>query len=167
MSFTRAYRQLTSVQQLHRAATNLSSWVQEIGTLLKTEMAQKNINFKVNTKDQGTTLMVDQELLSRVLINILKNAMEAVAGNAHEKEITISTNTDAEGQHIIAIADNGAGIAPDDLTNIFVPFFTTKKEGTGIGLSLSRKIVHAHKGRLTVFSKLGEGTVFTIVLGAS
>ena len=164
MSFTRAYRQLTSVQQLHAQETDLHNWIQEIGTLYKTEMAKKGIQFKVNTKDTGTKTTIDQELLSRVLINLLKNAMEAVAENTDNKEIAISTNIDTEGNAIIAVADNGAGIEPDKLTDIFIPFFTTKKDGTGIGLSLSKKIVHAHKGRLTVWSKLGDGTVFTIAI---
>lgn len=164
MSFTRAYRQLTSVQQLHTEETDLYNWIQEIGTLYKTEMTKKGIQFKINAKELGTQVTIDQELLSRVLINLLKNAMEAVADNTRNKEIAISTNMDTEGNAMIAVADNGAGIEPDKLTDIFIPFFTTKKDGTGIGLSLSKKIVHAHKGRLTVWSKLGEGTVFTIAI---
>lgn len=164
MSFTRAYRQLTSVQKVHSETIKLHEWLQEINVLLKTEMVQKGISFKVQAVDQGTVLEIDQELLSRVLINLLKNAMEAVAERAGNKEITVSSTIEASGNIAISVADNGMGIAPEDLTNIFVPFYTTKKNGTGIGLSLSRKIVHAHKGRLTVWSKVGEGTVFTIVL---
>jgi len=164
MSFTRAYRQLTSVQQTHLETIKLHDWLQEISVLLKTEMVKKGIAFNIQAIDQGTMLEIDQELLSRVLINLLKNAMEAVEERADKKEITISSNIETNGNITIAVADNGIGIVPEDLTNIFVPFYTTKKKGTGIGLSLSRKIVHAHKGRLTVWSKVGEGTVFTIVL---
>jgi len=69
---------------------------------------KKGIQFKINAKDLGTQVTIDQELLSRVLINLLKNAMEAVADNTDNKEIAISTNIDAEGNAMIAVADNGA-----------------------------------------------------------
>ena len=164
MSFTRAYRQFTSQPQVHREPTDMQQWLQDITNLLKSELDQKNIQLTIKTPKQSLELSIDQELLSRVLINLLKNAMEAVAENMDQKEIGISLTTDREGNHLLAVADNGKGIPLEDLTNIFVPFYTTKKHGTGIGLSLSRRIMNAHGGRLTVWSKVGEGTVFTVVL---
>jgi len=164
MSFTRAYRQFTSKPQVHPESTDMQTWLQDITNLLKSELEQKEIQLTIKTPKQPLELSIDQELLSRVVINLLKNAMEAVAENTHKKEIGISLTTDREGSHLLAVADNGKGIPVEDLANIFVPFFTTKKHGTGIGLSLSRRIMNAHGGRLMVWSRVGEGTVFTVVL---
>ena len=164
MTFTRAYRQFTSKPQVHPEPTHMQDWMQDILVLLKSEMEQKNIQLNIKTPNQPLELSIDQELLSRVLINLVKNAMEAVGENTAKKEIGISLITDREGNHLLAVADNGKGIPTTDLTNIFVPFYTTKKHGTGIGLSLSRRIMNAHGGRLTVWSKDGEGTVFTVML---
>ena len=164
MSFTRAYRQFTSKPQVHPEPTNLQHWLQDITKLLESDFEQQEIQLNLKTPKQPLELNIDQELLSRVIINLLKNAKEAVGNNEHKKEIGVSLSTDREGHQIIAVADNGKGIPTEDLSNIFVPFYTTKKHGTGIGLSLSRRIMNAHGGRLTVWSKVGEGTVFTVVL---
>ena len=76
--------------------------------------------------------------------------------------ITISTQRTKEGKAIIKVADNGKGIEKEMIEQIFVPFYTTKEEGSGIGLSLSRQIMRVHKGRISVQSAVGEGTVFTL-----
>jgi signal transduction histidine kinase len=91
----------------------------------------------------------------------LKNAIDAVkeVGNP---AITITTQRTKEGKSIISVADNGRGIEKELLEQIFIPFYTTKPDGSGIGLSLSRQIMRMHKGRISVQSAVGEGTVFTL-----
>jgi two-component system nitrogen regulation sensor histidine kinase NtrY len=101
--------------------------------------------------------------MEQVLINLVKNAMEAVKG-APDPAISVAVSKDAEGTVLFQIADNGPGIPADLQEQIFVPFFTTKNEGSGIGLSLCRQIIQLHKGSLSVISKIGEGAVFIIRL---
>jgi two-component system nitrogen regulation sensor histidine kinase NtrY len=97
-----------------------------------------------------------------VLINLIKNGMEAVSGVA-EPHLEIAVKRILN-QVSIEITDNGAGIPPEILERIFVPFFSTKPEGSGIGLSLSRQIIRNHDGRITVRSEVGKGTTFKVSL---
>jgi signal transduction histidine kinase len=96
-----------------------------------------------------------------VLINLIKNAIQAF-DEQPEKKITLAAYTSEKGRPIISIHDNGPGIDPEALEKIFIPFFSTKKTGSGIGLSLSRQIMRVHEGRISVKSALGEGTEFLL-----
>ncbi|MBK8967569.1 MAG: GHKL domain-containing protein [Lewinellaceae bacterium] len=98
-----------------------------------------------------------------MLINLVKNAIEAVEG-IERPALTLGVAKDSEGVVVIQVADNGAGVPEDLQEQIFMPFFTTKNEGTGIGLSLCRQIVQLHKGSLSVVSAAGAGAVFLIRL---
>ena len=99
--------------------------------------------------------------MEQVLINLIKNAVEACGENP---EILISATSDHPGHiFLISVRDNGSGISPDAIDNIFVPFFTTKNGGSGIGLSLSRQIISMHGGSIKVASEPGS-TTFTIML---
>jgi signal transduction histidine kinase len=107
----------------------------------------------------------DRNLIEHVLLNLVNNASDAISaktdyqGGSIEIEGTIGEND----RPIIHIRDNGAGIPEDILQNIFIPFFTTKEQGSGIGLSLARQIMKLHGGTITVSSKLGTGTVFSLI----
>jgi signal transduction histidine kinase len=105
-------------------------------------------------------LNADGKLLEQVIINLVKNAIEAFE-DAPDPTITMSAQSN-NNQIIMEIADNGKGIPPDMLENIFVPFFTTKEKGSGIGLSLSRQIIRLHGGTMNVQSEPFSRTVFTI-----
>ena len=107
--------------------------------------------------------IADVELIEQVIINLLKNAIEA-AREVEQPTIEIRAIKTNEGKTFIEVQDNGKGIPQDVLDKIFVPFFTTKKEGSGIGLSLSRQIMRLHKGNIEVNSVMGQGTVFTLSL---
>ena len=107
--------------------------------------------------------IADVELIEQVIINLLKNAIEA-AREVDNPTIEIRATKTNEGKTFIEVQDNGKGIPQEVLDKIFVPFFTTKKEGSGIGLSLSRQIMRLHKGNIEVNSVLGKGTVFTLSL---
>ena len=102
----------------------------------------------------------DSDQIHQVLLNLLLNALQAIEKNG---KITVALRRREE-TVVIEVADNGRGISPDHLPNIFRPFFTTKGDGTGLGLSLARRIVEDHQGRIDVASKVGKGTTFTVAL---
>jgi two-component system nitrogen regulation sensor histidine kinase NtrY len=100
-------------------------------------------------------------MIEQVLINLLKNAIQAFDEQS-DKEINLTAYSNEKGRAVISVKDNGAGIDPDALEKIFIPFFSTKKSGSGIGLSLSKQIMRQHEGNITVKSSLGEGTEFLL-----
>jgi len=106
-------------------------------------------------------LTADPDLVDQVMINLMLNAIDAVK-DKEDAFISVSAFTNNSGKVVIELSDNGYGIKPDILDKIFMPFFTSKKEGSGIGLSLSRQIMHLHKGSIGVKSKPNEGTTFTL-----
>ena len=120
--------------------------------------------FHFNLEDTEQVLRIDRSQIEQVLINLLKNAEEAVK-DIEDKNISISARSDKP-QHIITInvEDNGCGIMPEVLDRIFVPFFTTKPGGSGIGLSVCRQIASLHGGSITVASTPLKQTVFTLQL---
>uniref|UniRef100_UPI004047D69D sensor histidine kinase n=1 Tax=Roseivirga sp. TaxID=1964215 RepID=UPI004047D69D len=113
--------------------------------------------------EEGLQMEADPDLIDQVLINLLKNAMDAVKDQP-TKQIQIITKSDQEGVSIEVI-DNGNGIPDEILENIFVPFYTTKQGGSGIGLSISRQIMKLHNGSLNVTSSTHQGSQFTIRFG--
>jgi signal transduction histidine kinase len=106
-------------------------------------------------------IQADQELLEMVLINLLKNAKEAVGSQA-EPVIELRGRLDHEQRVLLEVKDNGPGIIPEAQERIFIPFYTTKKTGSGIGLALSRQIMQLHNGSLTVKSEPMVFTIFTL-----
>jgi signal transduction histidine kinase len=106
--------------------------------------------------------LADPDLIDQVLINLILNAIDAVA-EVEKPQITIVASVNLNNRTTIEVADNGKGISQDILDKIFMPFFTSKKSGSGIGLSLSRQIMQMHKGTISVRSKPGEGANFTMI----
>jgi signal transduction histidine kinase len=129
-------------------------------------LEQKNIEMDIVLKDTGLMVDVDISLIEQVLINLLVNAIEAVKENP-EARIVLSADFSAEQKILIRIADNGVGMTEDVIENIFIPFFSTRKNGSGIGLSLCKEIMMLHKGNIRVQSRPGQGSVFTLVFGNS
>lgn len=117
-----------------------------------------NLEFQINPDDLLAPL--DPNLIEQVLINLIKNATEALEGT-EKPSILIEAGTTTESS-FISITDNGQGIEPELLDEIFVPFFSTKEEGSGIGLSISRQIMRLHGGSISVQSEQGE-TIFQLV----
>lgn len=163
LRFTQTYRQLTKVPPPQFQSADLLQIFERVLTLLKPELERKKIEVQLHHKDIQYDAQLDPDLMEQVLINLLKNAMDALEETA-KPSISIHIFKSLEGELEVQIADNGPGIPADILDQIFVPFFTTKKEGSGIGLSLCRQIIQLHKGSLFVYSTMGKGTVFTIKL---
>ena len=114
---------------------------------------------------EAPLVVANEGRLAQVFLNLVVNAAQAIAeGHADENEIRVRTSVDGRGQVVVDIADTGPGIPPEKLNEIFDPFFTTKKQGMGIGLSIARTIVQAHKGRIWAENQSGGGAVFRLTL---
>ena len=120
---------------------------------------QKNIEASIILKEPLLSAELDVDLIEQVLINLILNAIEAVK-NKPEPRIVFSAYTDSDNRLVIKLADNGSGMSEEVLDKIFVPFFSTRKNGSGIGLSLCKQIMRVHKGNITVLSNENEGTAF-------
>ena len=128
---------------------------------MKDQFEASSINFNMQIEPEGLGITADPALIEQVLINLCKNALEAVNGVSLPK-IKLKAETDGFGNPVIKVIDNGKGITEEVAEKIFIPFFTTKQQGSGIGLSLSRQIIRLHKGTLSVSSTPGGETVFSL-----
>lgn len=161
MHFVEDYRKLTKVPNPVFKPIDIAKWLSDIDVLMKNTFAEENIDFKIYYRDSHKEIIGDEKLLTQVVINLLNNSIHALR-KTETKKITISVLEDNAGKSKICVADNGQGIAPEEIEKIFIPFYTTKENGSGIGLSLSRQIMRLHKGSISAISNPGEQT--TIVL---
>lgn len=165
MNFVNAYRDYTTLPQPQFTTVNVKTLVNSVSSLFQADMKQAGIRFSVETDAENMEIHADISQLQMVLINLVKNAMDALE---HTPEATISMKLYLNNiqQICIEITDNGPGIDKDAMNKIFIPFFTTKKKGSGIGLSLSQQIIQMHGGQLKVMSPgiNGNGTTFYILL---
>jgi nitrogen fixation/metabolism regulation signal transduction histidine kinase len=158
-NFVETYKNVTQIPKANFSEFKVCHLFDHINTLLKNDLEQKSIEFKYNCNPNDIVVNADEKLIEQVLINLIKNASEALE-NCNKP--TIDLDAELINDHIlIKVSDNGKGISPEVLDNIFIPFFTTKEKGSGIGLSLSRQIMHLHGGNISVKSKV-ENTVFTL-----
>ena len=162
MHFTESYRQFTSLKEPVPKPFPLTYLLQNLQTLYLPDMQRLHIDFSLVLFLPEITVHADEEQLSQVLINLLKNAMQALEGQEDGK-IRMEVDTE-KNQLLIRVTDNGPGIPSDLIEDIFVPFFTTKATGSGIGLSLSRQIIRMHGGELSVASQPYRETCFTVSL---
>jgi len=133
--------------------------------LLDSRMQQQRIHLQRDYQAESVTICGDESQLQQVLLNLLLNAIEAMKDGG---ELVVRTGNltseSGERQIQVQITDNGTGIAPEHLPQLFNLFFTTKGNGTGLGLPISQRIIQAHQGRLKVQSRLGHGSTFTLTL---
>jgi two-component system, NtrC family, nitrogen regulation sensor histidine kinase NtrY len=161
MRFVEDYRKLTKIPNPVFKPIPISNWLNAIRLLMKNRFDEENINLRITKKGTQEALLGDERLLNQVMINILNNAMDALK-NVEHKKIAISVSENAMGRLKISISDNGKGIPTEEVEKIFIPFYTTKENGSGIGLSLSRKIMRLHRGSISVFSQPAEKTTFVL-----
>jgi two-component system nitrogen regulation sensor histidine kinase NtrY len=163
MKFVNAYRDFTTLPKPAMRTIPVQELIQEVLQLLQADLTSAGILWKSEVTPHDLTLVGDFDQLQQVLINLIKNALEAVRDQAH-RFIEIQSYLTDNQKVSISIRDNGYGIEPEALEKIFIPFYTTKKTGSGIGLSLSRQILQQHNGNLVVSSEVGTGTVFSLIL---
>src|SRR5690606_35677594 len=161
LTFVNAYRSLTRIPQPDFHVVQVADLFSSVQDLMSPQLQAGGIRLDVQVEPSTLTAIADPELVERVLINLVKNAAEALAGRPGAR-VRMTAGIDRRGRTILQVVDNGPGIVPEAIDKIFVPFFTTKKEGSGIGLSLSREIMRQHGGSLSVNSEAGKRTVFTM-----
>ena len=160
--FVDAYRDYTTIPRPKFAKVSIHQMFDHIMNLLSPEMEAKGILFISSLEPHNLTITADRELIEMVLINLIKNAKEALASH-HEPRIELRARIDSEQHTIIEVKDNGPGIIPEAMERIFIPFYTTKRNGSGIGLALSRQIMQMHNGNLAVKSEPNIYTIFTLM----
>jgi signal transduction histidine kinase len=129
--------------------------------LMQPKLEQLHIELEIILKEPGITIEADTNLVDQVLINLLVNAMDAVR-DREQPRIILSASKGANNRTLLKVADNGIGMPAEIMDKIFIPFFSTKKSGSGIGLSLCKQIMMLHKGNISVQSVEGEGTAFIL-----
>ena len=162
LNFVEIYRNLTRIPKPNFRHIPVTELFQNVEYLFAVQSKELKINFSYKILPETMHLTADPDLIEQVLINLVLNAIHAVQDNT-KPEIKIVSRFNRNNRVIIEVADNGKGIKPDLLDKIFMPFFTSKKDGSGIGLSLSRQIMHMHKGSIHVKSITQIGSVFTLV----
>jgi nitrogen fixation/metabolism regulation signal transduction histidine kinase len=157
--FVKEFRSLTAIPKPRPVQFNVRSLLEEICMLHKKELYERDIQLTISVYPEDLTILADKSLIEQVLINLLKNAIQAFEDHTG-KIIEMKAFVNEKSRPVITVKDNGTGIDPEALEKIFIPFFTTKKSGSGIGLSLSRQIMRRHEGTLSVKSTPGKGTEF-------
>lgn len=161
MHFTDSYRRLSYLQPPIPKYFSLGRLLQNLQILFQPDLQRMQTELKIEANPADMEIFADEELLSQVLINLLKNAMQALQGQENGRIYLRAHGGDSV---IIEVIDNGPGIPRDLWEDIFIPFFTTKTAGSGIGLSLSRQIVRMHGGDLQITSEPYTETRFTLTL---
>lgn len=154
-TFLNAYHRLTHLPDPARTRVDIRMLFNKLERLLSSEPGSKHIHY---SSPKGLELSLDQNLITLALINLIRNALQATEDNPEGR---ISVKAEKKGNSaFIEVMDNGMGIPSDRLEDIFLPFYSTKQEGSGIGLPLSRRIMQLHGGELTVSSEPEKNTVF-------
>jgi len=160
IKFIDAYREYTSLPKPKMSLVRLKDVIDKVAQLMKPELKKTDIEFYCECQSEHLTIQADVEMIEQVLINLMKNAIEALS-ETHNPKLELIGRYD-ENSVKIEVIDNGPGIIKEAIEHIFVPFYTTKRTGSGIGLSLSRQIMQMHNGSITVESEPEVRTVFTL-----
>lgn len=158
--FADTYRNLSKITRLQLTKVLIRDLFENIFQLMQPTLEQKGIEMEIVLRDTGMMMDIDRNLIEQVLINLVMNAIEAVKEQAHPN-IILSAGYDND-KSFLTVADNGKGIPEPLLDKIFIPFFSTRKNGNGIGLSLCKQIMLLHQGTIQVHTKEMEGTAFRL-----
>jgi len=161
LNFVDIYRNLTRIPKPNFRYFLVTELFDRSKNLLQSELDSRNITCQCKVFPDELMLTADPDLIEQVIINLVLNSIDAVKGR-ESPEISLVAYSNEHNRVMIDVIDNGCGIKPDLLDKIFMPFFTSKETGSGIGLSLSRQIMHLHNGMIFVKSKPEEGSVFTL-----
>jgi len=161
LHFVNTYRNLTRIPKPNFKIFPVKDLFKNLYLLMEEEITENKVNFVTNIDPENIEVSADEQLVEQVIINLIRNSMHALDGRK-EPTIELKTYYNKRGRVTIQVADNGTGILPEVLDKIFIPFFTTKQSGSGIGLSLSRQILRLHNGTITAHSIPDKETIFTL-----
>ena len=156
--FVESYRELAGVARPVKKALMVDELVSKVIELTSQQCMDAGVSCSYIAETEDVLIYADESQISRILINLIKNAIQAEA-----RHISITSGIDSEEQTIISVSNDGIPISPASREQIFIPFFTTKRDGSGIGLSLSRQIMLAHNGRLDLVRSDSQCTRFTLL----
>jgi two-component system nitrogen regulation sensor histidine kinase NtrY len=161
IDFVERFRSLTDIPVMKKDSFNLGKLYERLFFLFKKNIDDKKAILKINVIPGDLSVFADEKLLGQVMINLIKNAIESI--HSPGGEISVNALRTPQNAIVIQVKDNGSGMDAYTLENIFVPAFTTKENGSGIGLSITRQIIQMHQGIIEVRSTPGVGTVFEII----
>jgi two-component system, NtrC family, nitrogen regulation sensor histidine kinase NtrY len=167
--FVESYRSLTQLPKPEFIRVNIQEFFERITILVNSfydsdqETNPMNEIIKTNVNPEDLTLMADDKLLAQVFINVIKNSIESFGKISASDQILLNGSRNPDGRVVLSVQDNGPGMDAETVEKIFVPFFTTKETGSGIGLSLSRQIIRIHNGNISCDSTIGSGTIITMI----
>ena len=163
LDFVEKFRSLTLTPSLHLSVFSVKELFEGIERLFASDIETNNIHFSIRVMPDSMKLTADKQLIEQVIINLVTNSIQAL-NRSEGKTIKLNAFSDYQGKAWIQVMDNGEGIAAENTDKVFVPFFTTKEKGSGIGLNWSRQVMNLHKGKISFTSVPGEETVFTLVI---
>jgi nitrogen fixation/metabolism regulation signal transduction histidine kinase len=161
--FVKNYKDLTALPFPDFRVFRVNEMFKEVAGLLQEELSEDNIELKMNATEPELTVKADYKLISQVIINLIQNSHHALSGKANGV-IELNANKTKDNNMVICIKDNGRGIPWEERDKIFIPFYSTRKGGSGIGLSFARQVIQMHNGRLFFQSAENKYTEFTLVL---
>ena len=164
MHFVESYRQISRTPDVRRRVFEVLGWARQLEALFLASDVSAGVEFTLDVASANLTLDADPDLLCQVLINLLRNAAEAAKEHGDRPAVSLSFSLTFGGRTQIEVADNGPGVPEPLQQDIFLPFFTTKSKGTGVGLSLARQVVLAHRGSITLLASESGGALFRIII---
>ena len=164
LKFTESYRSLNKITKLDVTKILVRNLFENLNSLMRPSLEKKNIDLEIILRDPALLIEADHNLVEQIMINLMVNAVEAVKERDNPR-ITLSAELSNNNKPLIKVADNGLGMPPELIDKIFIPFFSTRKNGSGIGLSLCKQIMLLHKGNIQVKSTVGLGAAFILQFG--
>ncbi len=161
LKFTESYRSLNKITRLDLTKILVRNLFESLNHLMRPSLEKKHIELEIILRDPTLAVEADHNLIEQVMINLLVNAVEAVKEREHPR-ITLSAEITSNNKTLVKVTDNGMGMPPELQDKIFIPFFSTRKNGSGIGLSLCKQIMLLHKGNILVQSTEGTGSSFIL-----
>jgi two-component system, NtrC family, nitrogen regulation sensor histidine kinase NtrY len=161
--FVNKFRDISKIPKPNFTNVKVEELFYRVRLLSEKSLSTSNISLSTSINPEDLEIIIDPDLFEQVLINLINNSTQAL-NNSSIGKIELSAEINEQGKAIIKVTDNGSGISEDTIDKVFVPFFTTKKDGSGIGLSISQSIIRAHSGTIWVQSTPERGTTFTIRL---
>jgi two-component system nitrogen regulation sensor histidine kinase NtrY len=161
LKFTESYRNLNKITQPDVSRILVRNLFENLNSLMRPTLEKKHIELEIILRDTALAIYADINLIEQVLINLVVNAIEAVK-DREKPRINLSAEIQSNNKTLVKVTDNGLGMQPELLDKIFIPFFSTRKTGSGIGLSLCKQIMLLHKGNIQVQSTEGVGSAFIL-----